>query len=123
MNEPKRDPVSILLNQKQDFIIIGLTGRTGSGCTTSAKILSDGSKSFPEVTDLPQEEGYDLSELSQKRYDVTRQYANSYFPKFYSIKISDFISAIFVIYGHIWLQLFYLRSICWIHYYCAFFVN
>lgn len=34
--------VDMLFEERKDFIIIGLTGRTGSGCSQVAKILSTG---------------------------------------------------------------------------------
>ena len=34
--------VEKIFKHREDFIIIGLTGKTGSGCSTIAKILSDG---------------------------------------------------------------------------------
>ena len=36
----KADAVKCLYRQRDKFILIGLTGRTGAGCTTVAKILS-----------------------------------------------------------------------------------
>lgn len=85
----------VLARQRQDFIILGLTGRTGSGCTTSAKIMGNGpSIVYPEPSDLPKESGYELSEVSKKRYTVAKKYAESYFPKFLNIKVSDLITAI-----------------------------
>lgn len=35
------DAVNTIFQERGDFILIGLTGRTGSGCTTAAKILSE----------------------------------------------------------------------------------
>lgn len=36
----KAASIKSLYSQRDKFILIGLTGRTGSGCTTVAKILS-----------------------------------------------------------------------------------
>ena len=35
-----RNSIRKLYDEKKDFIIIGLTGRTGSGCSTVAEILA-----------------------------------------------------------------------------------
>lgn len=35
-----QEAISSIYSEEDDFIIIGLTGRTGSGCTTAAKIMS-----------------------------------------------------------------------------------
>lgn len=39
-NVAPRDIVRNIFSLRSNFLIIGLTGRTGSGCTTVAKILS-----------------------------------------------------------------------------------
>ena len=36
----KAEAIKSLYSQRDKFILIGLTGRTGSGCTTVANILS-----------------------------------------------------------------------------------
>jgi len=33
------EAINKIYNERKDFIVIGLTGRTGSGCTTVANIL------------------------------------------------------------------------------------
>src|SRR5690606_30630933 len=40
MSSYLKTAISSIYSEKDDFIIIGLTGRTGSGCTTAAKKLS-----------------------------------------------------------------------------------
>lgn len=35
-----QEAISSIYSEEDDFIIIGLTGRTGSGCTTASKILA-----------------------------------------------------------------------------------
>lgn len=39
MENPKENIVDKIYKLRKNFVIIGLTGRTGSGCTTVAKIL------------------------------------------------------------------------------------
>lgn len=39
-NEYLASALEKLHSKNEDFIMIGLTGRTGSGCTTAAEILS-----------------------------------------------------------------------------------
>ncbi|UQV44112.1 hypothetical protein KIV45_19850 [Janthinobacterium lividum] len=39
MNNYLKSSISILYGEEDDFMILGLTGRTGSGCSTVAEIL------------------------------------------------------------------------------------
>lgn len=92
--KPTNNPFDILIKQRSDFIVLGLTGRTGSGCTTASMLLERKKIDFPNLNDLQHVEGYYLSVLSQKRYNLAKQYASKHFPTFLPIKISDLISAI-----------------------------
>lgn len=44
-----KNHVSKIYENREKFIIIGLTGKTGSGCTTVSKILEDGYKDYNEI--------------------------------------------------------------------------
>lgn len=39
-----------IFKYQKDFLLIGLTGRTGSGCSTSAQILSENGLNLPEAS-------------------------------------------------------------------------
>ncbi|MGP1834163.1 anti-phage dCTP deaminase [Shewanella frigidimarina] len=95
MDEPQ-NIMKELLSQRSDFILLGLTGRTGSGCTTTADILSSKSPKFPAINDLSNEDAEFFKGMDAYRYDIVKKYADENFPQFYSIKVSDFISAIFM---------------------------
>lgn len=41
-----------IYDERRKFIVIGLTGRTGSGCTTTASILTSESPDFPKEKDV-----------------------------------------------------------------------
>lgn len=43
---------SDLFLERSSFILIGMTGRTGSGCTTTARILKSSSLDCPSIEDL-----------------------------------------------------------------------
>jgi deoxycytidylate deaminase/dephospho-CoA kinase len=45
-----KDAIDKLYSNRSDFIIVGLTGRTGSGCTTTAQLLARGRADFPEAS-------------------------------------------------------------------------
>ncbi|WP_341666179.1 hypothetical protein [Vibrio sp.] len=88
------NPFDILVEQRSNFIILGLTGRTGSGCTTASTLLRNEQDKFPLIEDLKHDNGFQLSPLSQKRYNIAKTYADKHFPRFFVIKISDLISSI-----------------------------
>mgnify|MGYP006413573855 CR=1 FL=1 len=85
--------ISKLFLERGQFVLIGLTGRTGSGCTTAANILESKDPKFPTHHDATYK-GIDFYEgLSKKRYNLVKKYAEKNWDQFYSIKVSDLISA------------------------------
>ena len=64
MENPKENIVDKIYKLRKNFVIIGLTGRTGSGCTTVAKILQT---QHPE--EFKTEYGEDLVFDVKKQYD------------------------------------------------------
>lgn len=80
--------VSELFLENGQFILVGLTGRTGSGCTTTANILEDKKPLFPDVDKLTGfYEGLDI-----ERYQIVKSFTEKHWDNFYSIKVSDLIS-------------------------------
>lgn len=80
--------ISELFLENSQFILIGLTGRTGSGCTTTANILEEKKPNFPEVNNLS---GF-YSGLDVNRYEIAKKFTEKNWDSFYSIKVSDLIS-------------------------------
>lgn len=80
--------LSQLFLENSQFILVGLTGRTGSGCTTTANILESSKPSFPSPEHL--DDFY--SGLDVHRYKIVKKYAEQHWNNFYSIKVSDLIS-------------------------------
>lgn len=71
---------------RENFIIIGLTGRTGSGCTTAAKILAN---KIPDIENLD----IDFEErIEQREYNIIKNFAQKHWHGFYHIRIKDIIS-------------------------------
>lgn len=89
-HEPEE--VNQLFEGRKNFAVIGLTGRTGSGCTTAAKLLEK-KPSFPTHHDTRTSGEPLYSGLSRKRYNIVRNYAERNWENFHSIKVSDIISA------------------------------
>ena len=67
----KADAIKSLYSQRDKFILIGLTGRTGSGCTTVAKILSK--DNFQDL-DLRSYKTCDYNNSDERKYSVIYRY-------------------------------------------------
>ena len=82
--------VSQIYTQKNNFILIGLTGKTGSGCSTIANILEQGYKDYKAVNE---KDKY----IQQKKDRIIKNFASKVFidKKFYVIKPSTMIMMIF----------------------------
>ncbi len=76
--------------QRQSLIIIGLTGRTGSGCTTTANILKN--NSF-DLLDLKDPKTLDFQSQDERKYEVIYKYmqAENHWKPFSVISGSDII--------------------------------
>lgn len=85
--------ISNLLSERSNFILIGLTGRTGSGCSTASKLLIDSDLKFPREEEIHYQQSSFFKGLDKKRYTIVRNYAQKNHDPFLLIKISDFITA------------------------------
>ncbi|OYD23423.1 deoxycytidylate deaminase [Oceanimonas baumannii] len=85
--------ISRLFHERSKFIVLGLTGRTGSGCTTAASILENEKADFPHVDNVKHKKEPFFSELDSKRYKIASHYTKENYSPFISIKVSDLISA------------------------------
>ena len=82
-----------LFLERSKFLLIGLTGRTGSGCTTAAAILREKKPVFPEIASLRYKGDLFYSGLDVNRYNIVKRYAEKNWRPFFYIKVSDLISA------------------------------
>lgn len=85
--------LSKLFLERSKFIVIGLTGRTGSGCTTAASIMQGDDPDVPDLAGLRYKGRSFYEGLDAKRYDILSRYARKNWKRFFSIKVSDLISA------------------------------
>lgn len=86
------DVVSRIYELRDELIIIGLTGRTGSGCSTTAEILSR--QSFDKL-DLPDIKTYDFRNKDERKYEVIYKYMqNCRWHPFNVIEVSSIILAL-----------------------------
>ncbi|NWD52921.1 anti-phage dCTP deaminase, partial [Pseudomonas gingeri] len=75
---------------------IGLTVRTGSGCTTAANILEMEKADFPRLEDVKYKAEPFFKSLDSTRYKIASAYSSKNYKRFISIKVSDLISAYFL---------------------------
>lgn len=77
----KHDAVEHLFAERRDFIIIGLTGRTGSGCSTIAGLLT---KSFDDLQP-PQPSKPD--DVEDREYEIAYNFSQTMWEKFKLIEM------------------------------------
>ena len=91
MGQINTNLISNLLSERSNFILIGLTGRTGSGCTTTANLLEGDGKTlqFPIHHEVNYQDQPYFSKMDAKRYEIVRKYAVKNNENFKVIKISE----------------------------------
>jgi deoxycytidylate deaminase len=75
-----------LFQRRADFVVVGLTGRTGSGCTTAATLLA---KAFDELN--PPDPTTSTPSPEQRKYRIARQFAANHWRPFFGISVSNVI--------------------------------
>ena len=83
-----RDCVETVYNERSNFIIVGLTGRTGSGCSEAASILE--TANF-EKLNLKVPKNQDYHSKDERKYKIIYDYAKSNWNHFYVLRMSDVI--------------------------------
>lgn len=83
-----KDSLDKIYGEKDDFIIIGLTGRTGSGCTTVASILSQ----EKEMINHSLYNGTSPVTNEDRKERILYSYFDVNWCKFLSIKVSSIIT-------------------------------
>ena len=76
------------LERRSSFLIVGLTGRTGSGCSTSAKLLTSEFSSLK--LDQP---SYPFGVAEDRKYRITREFAEKNWEEFQSISVTQVIAS------------------------------
>lgn len=85
------ETVKEIYHLRNKFIIIGLTGRTGSGCTEVARILSNDfvSNNFPKPS-------FSLVNNKQRKYRIIYGFAQENYKKFTLINYKDLITSFII---------------------------
>lgn len=92
MTDKKKDlqvAVETVFEEREKFIVFGLTGRTGSGCSTAADLLS---KSFEDFGPPSPRSGGDLT-LEDRQYRIAHAYLRTSWGRFQVIRAADVISS------------------------------
>ena len=84
--------VDSLYEKRQKFILIGLTGRTGSGCSTVGEILR---KSFLNINPPTPQLG-EARNNDERKYKILYEYAKINWHSFYLIQLSNVITSFVV---------------------------
>ncbi|MBP2028613.1 deoxycytidylate deaminase [Acetoanaerobium pronyense] len=87
--ESIKSAIEKLFSERKEFIIIGLTGRTGSGCTTVANLFS---QSFKELSPPPPKESDDINN-EERKYKIVYDYASENWKSFIKIEGRDIITS------------------------------
>jgi hypothetical protein len=81
--------LSGIYNLRTNFVVIGITGRTGTGCTEIAQQLGRG---FDNGKNFPSPNEYDITHDAYKKYKIVYNYAKENFKPFTVINYKDVLS-------------------------------
>ncbi|HAS8380275.1 TPA: deoxycytidylate deaminase [Vibrio vulnificus] len=87
-NEYLASALKKLHSKDEDFLIIGLTGRTGSGCTTAAKVLASEQENITHslyVDDQP-------NDNTQRKEKILNKYFESNWQKFLHLRVTSILT-------------------------------
>lgn len=88
MGNKKSDFIERLYEERTDFIVIGLTGWTGSGCTTVSELLEKPINKW----ELPSPEENTFKNNEDRKYNIIYKFAWENFKEFNLIRIKDVIT-------------------------------
>jgi dCMP deaminase len=86
--EDSQDAINKVYKENTDFILIGLTGRTGSGCSTAAELLSSSTE-----MDLSGKSEIYKSENDRRKFEIVSRYIKENWTPFKTIKVTTVITA------------------------------
>lgn len=90
----QRNYITNILQQREEFLIIGLTGRIGSGCSTVAQILGQYFSKLGVPSISPNDSGFDNDK--QRDLRILYRYAYNHWLKFDIIKVRSIITSFLV---------------------------
>ena len=73
-----KEKINKIYENRQNFVVIGLTGKTGSGCSTVAEILEKGYENYNPVD-------FNQKELQNRKANIINKFTmRQYYSLFYS---------------------------------------
>lgn len=103
------EAVNKIYDERKDFVLIGLTGRTGSGCSTVSDILRTSDVS---ELDLRTPKSYDFKNNEERKYSILYDYAQKgNWKHFKVISISNIITSFIFEQGYSELEK-YIKKLC-----------
>ena len=88
-----KNKVRSIYKNREEFIVLGLTGKTGSGCSTVADILKNGYKEYNPVDCT-------LANIQSRKAEIIKKFASKFFidddKKFKIIKPSTILIMLFL---------------------------
>ncbi len=91
MTQKKSDTIHDILNQKEDFIVVGLTGRMGSGCSKVAELLASSFEQINFPHPVPQPGLRSLTD-EERTIRIIAEFAEVHWLKFEVIQVSAIIA-------------------------------
>ncbi len=85
-----------IFDEKEEFIVIGLTGRLGAGCSECAKILCSDYDQIQKNLPWPTPGLHGLRDDQERELRILARFANSHWQKFDSILGRDVISSFII---------------------------
>lgn len=89
MEKEENSIISNIYHLRENFAIIGLTGRTGSGCSTIAKLFSN--SNFGKLNSPVPSEEHDGISNDERKYKILYNFAKENWKPFTVITVSDII--------------------------------
>lgn len=80
--------IKTIYGEREQFVIIGLTGRTGSGCSTISNILE--TEKFSDLK-LRQPKSTEFQNAEERKYQIIYNYAQKHWNPFFRISMTDII--------------------------------
>ncbi len=81
--------VEFIFDERKNFVIIGLTGRTGAGCSTVSELLS---RTFEELIP-PEPQNNCFQNNEERKYKILYNYAHKNWEQFVMIEMRNIISS------------------------------